>query len=394
MLNHSSVSKDFNVHKSLKNYALLIMSLALMACDFGSHYDPEEETMYVDYYREACDDESTDLCFRVRFDEEDSFSLTTLPMYGFDALEWGKRYIVTVETEFTDSGKDESYTLESIDHIEVMEPVSNDFVLTFFMSSGILKDNSSDGSGSSWIIAGEKIFTCESSDCDAITAAYNERKEIQLNFQAENDNLTLEAVKCYASEDDFSTECEGIVEVSWDIAHYKTDCGLYIPSFCNLYKETSESGTSWHLLQLDVDDFSYEWGIQYDIDVKADISAGSLESAIFKEENERDEITEDFRTVIRLNSESAKPKDGMLNYLTVTFDCGRYLKCNDIDDILDDLSDLEERIVVLKGTIESDYIGTLNPVIVVEKIVCDSDSSTFKVNCADSDDEVYWVKKG
>ena len=375
----------------MKPFFLLFLFFLLSACDLGlgSHYDPKVDTLYVDYYREPCDDSTTDLCYRIRFDTDEAFKLTTLPTTGFDSLEWGSRYTIKAEIEYNDRGQEESYTFENIVSAEVMEPVSNDFVLTFYTASGILQDNSSDASGSSWMIAGDTIFTCETTDCAAISAAFNANKLIQLNFQAENDELILQAVKCYASEDDFSTECEGIVDESWDIAHYKTDCGLYIPSWCHVYKGTSESSSNWHLLAVDIEDFSYQWGTQYDVDVTVDLSAGSLSSARLTNVNDSDEIMDSFKTVIRFDAESSDSDAGILTYQGVLFDCGRYSLCDDLDDIIDDLDDTEERIVVLEGS--SSDNGSTNTTIIVENLVCDSDSSTFKENCADSDDEVYWV---
>lgn len=375
----------------MKPFFLLLFSFLLSACDLdlGSHYDPTVETVYVDYYREPCDDSTTELCYRIRFDTDEAFKLTTLPTTGFDSLEWGSRYVIRAEVDYSDRGEEESYTFENIVSVEVMEPVSNDFVLTFYTSSGILQDNSSDASGSSWMIAGETTFTCEETDCAAISAAFNANKLIQLNFQAENDQLTLQAVKCSASEDDFSTECEGIVDESWDIAHYKTDCGLYIPSWCHVYKDTSESSSNWHLLAVDIEDFTYQWGTQYDVDVTVDLSAGSLSAAKLINVNDSDEITDSFKTVIRFDAESSDSDAGILTYQGVFFDCDRYSLCDDIDEIIDDLEETEERIVVLEGALEDD--GSTSTTFIVEELVCDSDSSTFKENCADSDDEVYWV---
>jgi hypothetical protein len=157
----------------MKKFSLLLLVNLLMACDLelGSSFDATTRTLYVDHYREPCSESSTELCFRIRLSEDDSFALTTLPMTGFDSLEWGVRYQVQVEADRSNSGEDVAYTLDSIDETEVMDPITNDFVLTFNTASGILVNNSSDDSASSWIIASEKIFSCDVADCAVILSS-------------------------------------------------------------------------------------------------------------------------------------------------------------------------------------------------------------------------------
>ena len=119
--------------KNLLLLCYLAVTLPILSgcdLDLGSSFDPIEKTLYIDYYREPCSESSTDLCFRTRFKDEQSFTLMSKPLKGFDALLWGKRYQVSVEVERTSSGKDASYTLLAIDAVEDMDPTINDFVLS------------------------------------------------------------------------------------------------------------------------------------------------------------------------------------------------------------------------------------------------------------------------
>ena len=377
----------------MKNYLLLSFVSLLAACDLelGSSFDPTTRTLYIDHYREACSESSTDLCFRIRLSEEDSFALTTLPMTGFDSLEWGSRYQVQVEADRSDSGKDVAYSLESIDSTEVMDPATNDFVLTFNTVSGILVNNSSDDSASSWIIAAEKIFSCEAADCANILSATTDSQKIQLNFSASNNELTLKEVTCYASENDFATECEGVNNVAWDIAHYRTDCGLYKPSWCYVYKETGDSATSWNLLDIGIADFTAFWGQEYDIDVKTTKKAGTISSAIFLEQNASKVITSSFKFVMQTGVGGlVKSNNDVISYLDVEFDCSTNNQCSDIDGAIDEATDSEDRILIVEASVET---SAEIPVIIIGDLVCHAGSAKFKVDCAADLDDVYWVEK-
>lgn len=378
----------------MKNLIVLFLSTFLIACDLdlGSSFDPTTRTLYVDYYQEACNESGTDLCFRIRTSKEDAFALTNLPMSGFGSLEWGKRYTVQVEAERTDSGKDSAYTLESIEATEIMDPANNNFLLTFNMSSGILLDNSADNTGSSWIIAGSKIFTCSGTDCTSLTKAFTDSEKVQLNFSAENDQLTLLGIKCQSSENTFSSECEGVNDFSWDIAPFQSDCGLATPSWCLIYKENTDASTEWNLLDLDITDFTAQWGQQYDIDVQTTKKAGDIISATFIEQNSIDEKTnESFKLVMQTaGSALEKSSNDVIKYLSLEFDCARNNQCTDIDNAIDDATESEEQIIVLQAIVET---SAEIPTIIIEDLICNEAASAFKVECADKNDDVYWTKK-
>lgn len=384
-----------------------------MACKLGSHYDSLEKTLYIDYYQEPCSETSANLCLRTRLGEEGSYSVETVPMMGFDSLQWGIRYKVQVESERDSQGEVTSHTFLSIDSSEDVASVVSDFVLTLSTSSGILLDNSSDGSGAEWILAGESTFTCEPADCIAITSAVSSNKKIQLSFRIDSNALKLQTVKCSASDADFSEQCEGKKDNNWNIAHFKTDCGLYLPSWCHVYKETAESSNDWKLLPLDIEEFTdseYQWGTQYDISVSTVIKSGSLESARFVTENERTEVTTSFKFVIRTGSDLAKSDTGLLTYLATELDCERNNLCYKMDQII---AANDDRILILKGKVELSDPGmipetesgqTLEPTVndsrksqnsrvVLESLVCDASADKFNADCADKEEDVYWLNK-
>lgn len=371
----------------MKKIILFTILSLLAACDLelGSSFDPTTRTLYVDHYREACNESSVELCFRVRVSEEDSFAITNLPMTGFDSLEWGKRYTLQVEAERSDSGKDSAYRYESQDSEEIMDPASNEFVLTFNMSSGILVDNQD----SSWTIAGEKSFVCEQSDCSALTSALANSEKVQLKFSAENDELTLLGVTCQSSENNFSADCEGVGSERWDIAHYLTDCGLHYNRWCYVYKESTQSSDDWQLLGLDITDFSFLWGVEYDIDVTAVKKSGSLNSVTYDATNSSFEKTETFKLVMRTGGEGLEKSDNSnINYLSLTFDCATNAQCSDIDDAIDRASSGQERILVLQARVVT---SAEEPEIEIEDLICDAAGNVFKQECADKYDDVYWL---
>lgn len=369
---------------------IVAISLLLLGCewDLGSSYSPTTETAYIDYYREACDSTSTDLCLRMRFDTDDEFVVSTIDQSGFDDLEWGTRYTVSIEVEYDDNGDDEFYSFNSIDSSEVFDPTDNNFVLTFYMSSDILLDNYDD----TWTIAGEKTFSCEEDDCNTLAESYRDSEVIQLSFSAENDELTLLAVSCSASETSFETDCEGVGDYTWDIAHYRSDCGLYEPKLCMLYKEDTDASTEWQILPFEITDFTPQWGLEYEIDVEATIEAQSLTAATFIEQDESpsDETGETFNMIMRTGASGLEESDDdVITYDGVEFDCSTYSQCSDIDDAIDDATDTQERLLLLEALVET---SGDSPVILIVDLLCDDGADDFQEECVDDYDDVYWIE--
>jgi hypothetical protein len=373
---------------------IVVVSFTLSACDLdlGSSYDPTTRTMYVDYYQEACNDSSTSLCFRTSLDTENDYKINEVSTLGFEELEWGNRYTVQVEAERDGDGKDTLYRLQGIDATEVIDSSNNDFVLTFNMDSGILLDNQNN----SWIIATEKVFTCTVDDCALLADAYRDAEKIQLSFSAANNELTLLAVKCQSSDASFSSECEGINDAVLDIAHYRTDCGLFEPRLCLVYKEDADASTDWNVLPFEITDFTFQWGQQYTLDVEVKIEAKDLKSVTFKKENSTaiDQTDTTFKMVMRTGPSGLKVSDNeVINYDDIEFNSSRLNKCSDIDDAVNKATDDEERFLILQVIVET---SAAIPVIIIQDLTCHAGGSdAFKADClADSDnDNVYWIEE-
>lgn len=370
---------------------LLLVSLLLQGCDWGlgPSYDPTSETMYVDYYKEACNSTSTDMCFRKRFDTEDEFVLNAVSNAGFGDLEWGKRYTLQVEVEYDSGGDDSHYSLLSISNETVIEAATNGFVLALNMSSGILLDNLNN----SWTLAGEDVFSCIESDCILLTNASNSSEWVQLEFSAVDDELTLKNVICSAAENDFASECEGINKTNWDIAHYQTDCGIFAPRLCLVYRDDGSSDDIWYILPFEITDFTASWGTEYNIQVETTTAGGAVRSASYQQENSNEDLSgNDFNVVMRTGSEGLeKSSAGVLSYADVEFDCETNQQCDLIDDAIDNANDTSERLIALLTRVEVDIVNEETQLI-IQEITCDDSRDEFQVNCVDLNDDVIWIE--
>lgn len=368
--------------------------LCLAACDLGlgSHYDATTRTMYVDYYQEVCEENSTELCLRIRFDEDDAFAVSTVSMSGFDDVQWGSRYTVQVEVERDGGGKDTHYRFESIESSEVIDARTNSFVLTFNMASGILVDQQNNH----WLIAADKAFSCSEADCGLLANSYRDGEKIQLSFSAADNELTLLGVKCQSSVADFTSLCEGVNEAVFDIAHYQSDCGLSEPRLCMVYKEKTDASTEWNILPFAIKDFTPQWGLQYQLDVNVSIQAKDLKSVEYIKENdaEIDRTNESFKMIMRTGASGlAVSSNNVIRYDGIDFDCSRFNQCNDIDNAVERATSEQERYLILKAVVESVVVDSANdvPVIIIEDVLCDASASDFSAECVADYDDVYWI---
>jgi hypothetical protein len=374
----------------MNNFFVLSVCFLLSACtlDLGSSYDSTIKTLYVDYYQEACDDSSNALCLRTRTDINDAFEVNNINVSGFENLQWGSRYTVEVEAEKDSDGNDISYRLKDINSTVIFDASKNEFVLTFNMDSGILRDNQNN----SWIIAADKIFSCSVSDCVLLSNSYRDNEKIQLSFSAENDELMLLAVKCQSSETDFSSVCEGSSTEVFDIAHYRSDCGLSEPRLCLVYKEDADASTEWNILPFEIFGFTAQWGRQYQLDVNVKIEAKDLKSVEFIKENDQsiDRIDESFNVVMRTGASGLETSlNDAIIYDNVEFNCSRYNKCSEIDNAVERASSNQERFLILSAFVESS--GDI-PVIVIEDLLCDAQGNEFTAQCVSEYDDVYWIE--
>jgi hypothetical protein len=374
----------------MNNFFVLLACLTLSACtlDLGSSYDSTTKTLYVDYYQEACDDTLNALCFRTRVDLNDTFEVNNISVSGFEDLQWGSRYTVEVEAEKDRDGNDISYRLKEINSTVIFDASKNEFVLTFNMDSGILRDNQNN----SWIIAADKIFTCSVADCRLLTNSYRDNEKIQLSFSADNDELTLLAVRCQSSPTDFSSVCEGSSTEVFDIAHYRSDCGLFEPRLCLVYKDDTDASTAWNILPFKISGFIAQWGRQYQLDVNVKVEAKDLKSVEFIAENDQaiDRMNESFKVVMRTGTSGLEASaNDVIIYDTVEFNCARYNQCSEIDNAVERASSNQERFLILSAFVEK---NDDTPFIVIEDLLCDAQGNEFITKCVSEYDDVYWIE--
>lgn len=368
----------------MNKFLTLFTALLLSGCDLdlGESYSSTTKTAYVDYYQEACTADGTDMCFRLRFDTDDDFEVSTLPTTGFDDLMLGKRYTLQVEAERDDSGNDSAYSLQNIDSEVVVDAASNSFVLTFDMSSQILLKNSD----TSWIISAEDIFECSAADCVTLTNSYDVNDKVQLEFSAENDQLTLIKVQCASAENTFGADCEGINEKEWDIAHYQSDCGLFEPKLCLVYRDSdSSSSDPWYILPFDIANFTPVWGTEYSLEVEAVTAAGSLKKATWvKDVSTTDKQIDNFIVVMRTGASGIEQSSaGLVTYDDVDFNCDINNQCDDIDDAIEE-ADADEEVIIALEVISD---GTS---LTVQRLICNAKTSDFQEDCADENDDIIW----
>ncbi|MAD45140.1 MAG: hypothetical protein CMI02_00920 [Oceanospirillaceae bacterium] len=362
---------------------VLLTTLVLSGCpELGRHWSDQTETLYVDSYKVQCDDNASTLCFRVREDSSDSWETAPQDFTGFSSFEWGYRYTVEVETSFDNHGDPESYDFKSV--ID-RDPVTSDeasVILTLYTDTGILQQLSD----TEWSLSGDVSFTCETFCSDLLTAV-NNSYVTQLEFNVQENTVTLSAFICAAAEDDFQSECAGESEEDWYIAHFMSECGYSEPQLCYLYK--LNEGADYELLPLDdgISDFEYEWGSRYDIRVnKTQSAAGNLQAAELIEENTSPEsrIGSSYSFLFIVDGEAVNRSSGgslTMYDLSETFDCGSYSLCQDINDYIEDNGDYHQpEYMLLRAYVDAGDVVILD-------VVCHDESRTDFRQCVTDEDE-------
>lgn len=352
---------------------------ALTGCpQLGQHWDDQQETLYVDYYKTPCDNDSSDLCFRTRENESNSWKVADAPLNGFSAFEWGNRYRLSVITSFNSSGNPTRYQYDSTTSTTAVASGSNTFSLTLYSSSGVLVPQSD----STWQIGGEISFDC-GNYCQTIKAAVDDQQVLQLEFTASAGALTLSSFICSASESSFSSNCEGQSSVSWYIAPFRSDCGTADAQMCLLYKVNASD--DYELLNLSggIDGFSPEWGSEYRIEVTSTVSSGgSITSAVLdtndSSPDDRSGSTYPFWFIVRGASLSENSNGTWAGYDDMpALDCSQYSLCSKISTYAGD-----DEWLLLKGYLDSD--------IIVTTVEChDATLSDFR-SCVDDVGDVNW----
>ncbi len=368
-------------------------ALTLVACQgLGRHWDDETTTLYIDYYKQQCDDEDSSLCFRIREDEDDSWEVADVPFSNFDDFQWGYRYTATVTISYDDSGDPDSYSFDSTQSMEAVSASEEAFSLTLYTNTGILYALDD----SSWNLGGEIDFDCSaSSSCEALDAAVANSYETELQFVVDGSGgIALDSVICAAAEDDYASDCEGETDVSWYIAPVMSDCGLSEAMLCQLFK-VNASG-DYELLQLEdgISNWSFSWGYRYHIDVVKTVSNGGIITAVDLDED--DDSPDDrfgssykFRIVLRASALPSQ-NSNFTRYDTIALDCEQYSQCDDIEDVVEDYEDDDdraERYLLVRVYVDDD--GSL----IADRVDCEDETTldAFRSCVEDDYDDVNWM---
>ncbi|ASP40310.1 hypothetical protein CHH28_17215 [Bacterioplanes sanyensis] len=350
---------------------LLLALLLLQGCQLGRHWSDKEETLFVDYYKVACDDDAARLCYRSREKETNAWREDAAELVEFDQFEWGYRYQLKVETSFNSSGKAKKYRFLNIVKQEAVNSSDNAFALKLDTSTGIVYQ-----SGAQWYLD-DKVFTCNT-DCTALTNIINNSLLTDLEFKAASNALTLETIKCSAGQDNYDEVCDGKSDVRWEIAHFRSDCGNADGELCLLYRLNSSD--KWELLLVDIEGFEHQWGREFEIDVvETRSSANVVTAATLKQDDaaptDRTGSANDFYMVVqgRLLEKSSGDKVTLYDSTDITLNCGN--DCDRLDDYIGD-----DDWMLLKA-----YVDNSN--LVLDSIACHAETLNLLRQC---DENVDW----
>ena len=359
-------------------------TLLLSACKLGIHKDDETVTLQVDSYKQQCDEDSASLCFRIRDDEDDDWSLWTEPFNGFDSYEWGYIYTLEVVVSYQSGGSaPASYTYQSTTEREIVTGSDQYFTLDLHTDTGILAQITE----TTWNMGGEIDFPCLD-ECDDLSAVVAEQQIGSFEFRADEGDLTLTGVLCSTGDDDeFNDNCSGKSTENWFVAQFLSDCGFTEPALCLLYRTTESDPYELLPLEDGIDDFTLSWGTGYDIDVIKSVSGGgNLTGAELTQENTTTTAlgsTWSFLMVLRGEGLDSST-DGLIDLYdsNISLDCTQYSLCDSLDNRID-----EDQYLLLQAFVES------STTVVVTDIICDDvnyGSFSACVDEQDADDDFNW----
>lgn len=357
---------------------LLVSSSLLSGCQLGRHYSDKNQNLEVDYYQQQCDKKSTSLCFRTREKSSEDWNVNN-KLSGFSAFQWGNIYQLAVKTSFDSRGKAENHQFKSI---KTTTASSSAFSLTLYTASGILTT----GSDNSWILAGDKNFTCSIDQCAAIKKAVEAQEVIQLEFTAANNALSLNKVKCQSAEDSFDKTCEGVSDAKWQIASFQSDCNLAKDQkLCLVYRTSSSD--SWELLETtstDISGFTPKWGEEYSIDVTKTLSSGGQLTAATLKTNDaspgkKEGIGNLFKFVLQASELGNVDTD---NKVTL-YDGNQVMVCGNLCSTITNAKS-SGRFLLLEAFVQESEIF-------VNKVLCDENGgSDFNQCIKDNHSDVKW----
>ena len=360
--------------------------LVLSGCiELGQEWSDKHEIREVDYYKEQCDNDSSELCFRIREDSSDSWEVVEEPFTGFDDYVWGQRHDVDVQVSFNDDGSTSSYVVTGLNASETVDSSEDTFAINLYTQAGILVQNND----TNWQLGGEISFDCGVA-CDALEKAVANQYATRLEFvltDGDVPGIELNSVICASSEDDFSSDCEGESKVSWIIGWFQSDCGLAEASMCLVYKVNSSD--DFELLQLEdgIDGFTPEWGSQYSIDVIKTVSDGGNITKVTLEDDDSNPdsyvgSSNDFRMILR----GSELKDPDSNNLVTIYDADIDLDCTGA---CSDFSGLEDdEWMLVRVYVDGEELRLYNTGS--DSICIDDSLADFRDNCIDDHDDVTW----
>lgn len=363
----------------LQSLFIVALVSSLTACQlFGSSFSDKTQQLEVDYFKAQCASDSTDLCFRIRSDENDSWAVSK-KLQGFSGFEWGQRYQLKVRTSFDSDGKPKSYRFLSI---QEESSITNAFTMTLYTATGIL----SKGSGDAWLLPEGRTFDCSGDACSAIQRAVDDRAVIQLELTASRNALTLSKVKCQSSSNNFSAECEGVSNNRWFISHFQSDCNRTEAQLCLVYRVSASD--DWELLTTDSSDissFTPAWGMEYRIDVSQTLSSGGqlTQASLRKKDDnpvDRKGNTHGFKWVVQAESLAASNSD---NRITL-YDGNQIMNCDTLCPTINQA--ITDRHLLLLGAYVDDAGET-----VITAVHCNEDAGSDFDKCVkDSHSGVTW----
>ena len=365
---------------------IIVCSGVISGCDWdlGSEYSPTSRTMYVDYYKQPCNDDDQQLCFRGRFDSNESFQVIDQPFSGFSGFEWGKQYTLEVEASRDDNGKDSAYSLLSV--VASSEVTANTFSLTLKNTGDILASTDN----VTWTLAAEKSFSCSDAQCEGLVTSEQNSSTIELSFTAAGNALTLNSVLCQSADDSFSADCGGEAAYAWDIAHYLSECGATLPGLCLLYKEKDAADTEYQVLPVAITDFTHQWGVRYlDMDITVVDKAGVIQSVTREADASTEEqVTDAFVFVMRTGPGGlANSSAGLLTYDGQEFDCDANNQCAAINSAIDEADADSVQVLLLQAEVSNP--GESAELKILD-LICNANAESFESDCMSGRDDVFW----
>lgn len=366
----------------MKAFAIMIIACTILTgcLELGQEWSDKEQTLLVDYYKVQCHNNDDSLCFRIRSNSSDSWETASVPLTGFSEFSWGSRYTIDVKTSFNSSGNVSAYEFRSVKNTTAVNPADEAFAMTLYSRAGVMTPLDD----ASWSLGGEITFAC-SSYCAQIKTAVDAQYVLQLEFTASAGAITLNSLLCSASETDFASNCSGESTVNWTVAHFQSECGLADKAMCLLYRVNSSDDFSLLQLTDDIDGFTAQWGLQYDLKVVKTISSGGGISKVVLSENDSNpddkaNSTYPFKFILRGSALTASNAGVIAGYdAAADMNCSSNSLCTVLDDYIDD-----DQWLLLQGYVDGEQI-------MLQEIICHDDVLADFKECVADENDVTWA---